>query len=334
MIRRKELGFPILVFVILLISTSSYALSFSIFIENEYDGRVKVLENGKWIECGRIASPAIAFNEKPFTASQWGKLNSVVASAVNAIHIMKKEGILSVLPKEAFSSGARSRSSIVTDILPQKSIFGGGYSPFVGSDVIFHPSEGIPKLLEIRVFEEKSEIVEIIFENKVGGNIIACYLSGEEKIIGKVIKPVEGVGRFVGSEYTGVGRIRANHPGVICISTSSLGEIGGFQIIPYRHSLSPEMIKVAWNLTQWMIVDPDPGTFPLFSGVILPNWDPYALEKPDWEELLLRRSLVMVKFEGDKDWRFFKELTGRDDVALRGLKYVKILLPFIKQEVF
>lgn len=306
------------------------SLFFKIVVENEVNGKVRILENGRWMDCGRVICPASTFNKKPFTASQWGKIDSVVASAVNAIHILRSEGLLSLLPAGAFSSGARSESSILTDIPPQKSIFGGGYSPFVGNEVTFYPSSGIPKLLEIRVFKDKSDIIEIILENKVGGKITALHLSGKEETIGKVIKPVEGVGRFTGSEYTGIGRVRANHPGVICISTSSLGNIGGFQIIPYRHSLSPEMVKIAWGLTQWMIVDLEPGSYPLFFGTILPNWNPSALGELNWEELLLRRSLVMVKFKNDEDWRFLGELVGRDDYALKDLRYVKIILPYVR----
>ncbi|MBC7331709.1 MAG: hypothetical protein H5T91_04710 [Synergistetes bacterium] len=306
------------------------AFSFSIFIENEKDGRIGIIEGGKWIECGKVLSPAVDFNRRPFTASKWGNVNSVVASAVNAIHVLKKEGLLSVLPKDTFSSGARSTSSIITDIRPQESIFGGGYSPFVGSRVDFYPYDGIPKLLRIEVLGKSSGIFEIIFENRIGGYVTAIYISGKKEVLGRVIKPVEGIGRFTGSQYTGIGRVRANHPGVICVSTSSLGEVGGFQIIPYSHSLSSEMVKLAWGLTQWMIVDLEPGSYPLFSGAILPNWNPFALKQPDWENLLLRRSLVMVMFEGDEKWHFLQDLKGRDDLALKRLKYVKIILPFIR----
>lgn len=327
----RKVGSILVIAIFLLFCEPSFAkLSFQIYVENRVDGRVRVYELGTWRDCGRVVSPAITFNDKPFTASKWGKVDSVVASAVNAIHILKKEGLLSILPSSAFSSGARSGSSILTDISPQESIFGGGYSPFVGSKVVCEPSEGLPREIRIEVLKDKSDILEIVFENRVGGRIIALYLNGEERVLGRVIKPVEGVGRFIGSEYTGVGRVRANHPGVVCISTSPMGEIGGFQIIPYRHSLSPEMVKLAWGLTQWMIVDLDPGSFPLFGGDILPNWNPLAIRSDRWEDLLLRRSLVMVKFDGDRDWRFLPPLLGRKDDALKNLRYVKIILPFIR----
>jgi len=315
-----------------LVFMQGYALgvvSFVIYVENRNGGEVKLLEAGEWIRCGSVVAPAVEFNKSPFTASQWGRVNEVVASAVNAIHILKEEGLLSILPKGVVSSGASPGSSILTDIRTQESIFGGGYSPFVGSEVSCEPSKGIPRELKIKVLKDRCDVEELIFENKVGGKIIAVHLSGVERVVGKVIKPVEGVGRFLGSEYTGVGRVRANHPGVICVSTSPLGEMGGFQIIPYRHSLSPEMIKLAWGLTQWMIVDAEPGSYPLFYETILPNWNPVAIRAKEWQKLLLRRSLVMVKFDGDSEWRFLPAFSGRDDHALKGLRYIKIILPLV-----
>ncbi len=305
------------------------SLNFIIKIENKSNGEITLLENGKETRCGNVLKPAVSLNTRPFTATKWGKVNTVVASAVNAIHILKKHGIISILPFKSYSSGARSKSSILTNVPPQYTIFGGGYSPFVGSKVICKPEKGVPKEIEIVVSKKKSEIAELIFQNSVGGKIIAIYINGERKVIGRVIKPVKGVGRFTGSKFTGVGRVRANHPGVICISTSPLGKIGGFQIIPYKHSLSKEMLKIAWGLTQWMIVDYAPGEYPLFEGAILPNWNPRALRSKNWKKLLLRRTLVMAKFGNDPQWHLLPPITGRKDHALKNLKGIKLYLPII-----
>ncbi|MCD6362898.1 MAG: hypothetical protein J7M13_02700 [Synergistetes bacterium] len=322
-------------FIFLLSSIPNLAhgsLYFIIEVENELRGKIIIAENGREIYCGRVLKPAEEYNARPFTASKWGKIDRVVASAVNAIHILRKEGLISILPLKSYSSGARFKSSILTDIPPQYTIFGGGYSPFVGSKVICKPRKGIPEKIEIVVSKERSKIVELIFQNFVGGKIIAVYVSGEKRIIGRVIKPVKGVGRFTGSKFTGIGRVRANHPGVICISTSPMGKIGGFQIIPYKHSLSKEMLKIAWGLTQWMIVDFAPGKYPLFESAILPNWNPRALKSRSWKELLLRRTLVMVKFRDDPYWRFLPPITGRKDHALESLNSVKLFLPIIKRD--
>jgi len=70
------------------------------------------------------------------------------------------------------------------------------------------------------------------FENRFGGFIRLRYPDGEEKVVGMVLKPVQGCGRFTGTQFSDVGRLRANHTGVIDISTTPIGTIGGFQIIP------------------------------------------------------------------------------------------------------
>jgi len=84
---------------------------------------------------------------------------------------------------------------------------------------------------------------EIEFENRFGGFVTLKYPNGESKVVAQVLKPVEGVGRFGGSLYGNTGRIRANHTGVICIITSPHGQVGGFQILPDNHGMSPEMFN-------------------------------------------------------------------------------------------
>jgi hypothetical protein len=63
------------------------------------------------------------------------------------------------------------------------------------------------------------------------------------KHVADVIQRVSGTGRFVGSEYADVGRIRATHPGVICFSTSpkvgyttNSNQRGAFQFVPANHA--------------------------------------------------------------------------------------------------
>jgi len=136
--------------------------------------------------------------------------------------------------------------------------------------------------------------------------------------LAQVIKPVDGVGRFDGSKFADIGEIRANHPGVICISTSKKGAIGGFQIIPEEHSHDNEM-KESWIKSQWMILKSlnghcIAGSFPLFSGLIRPG------------------DKVYYSKDG-KDWLTFPDLEGKQDDALAkiGMKYLRISLSEIDQ---
>jgi hypothetical protein len=116
----------------------------------------------------------------------------------------------------------------------------------------------------------------ITFENKFDGRIVG-YFKGRTQVLGRVLRPVTGTGRFGGSKYLGTGLLRANHPGVICISTGPKGELGGFQIIPAVHASDLELSYVR-SISAWMVVGPVSfedapleGTFPLFSGLLRPE---------------------------------------------------------------
>jgi hypothetical protein len=182
------------------------------------------------------------------------------------------------------------------------------------------------------------DIDYIEFDNRFGGLINLKRLSEEPEVIGQVLQPVAGVGRFGGSAYAGVGRIRANHPGVICVSTSAIGEIGGFQIIPSGHAMSPEM-TFARTLTQWMVVGPVDarersweGVAPLFYGYIYPSYFPLVSDAPELRGIsalnrLLGRFSVRAKMRGEKYWVALPEVTGRDDTAMVDLAAIRIYFP-------
>lgn len=175
----------------------------------------------------------------------------------------------------------------------------------------------------------------IEFDNRFGGYITMKTAGGEEaSVIGQVYQPVFGVGRFEGTLFTGPGRIRANHPGVLDISTSIVGEKGGFQIIPLSHAMSPEM-NLARTLTQWMVVGPvDPtleegweGRSPLFSEFFYPSYIPLDDERFAALDSFLSRFQVVVKFMGDEEWRIMPVLSGRVDEALMELERFRIVFP-------
>jgi hypothetical protein len=170
-----------------------------------------------------------------------------------------------------------------------------GYVPQQGDEIM------------IVVLNPEPYPISIEFENREGGAISMRYADGTRELLGYVVRPVRGVGRFEGVLYAGIGRIRANHAGVVDISTSPVGSLGAFQIIPAGHSLSPEM-HLAWERTQWMIVGPLressalwDGLMPVFYQHIRPDYLPGDLHAEDWESRLLARFLVDVE-TGD-GWR-------------------------------
>jgi hypothetical protein len=337
-------------------------------IVNDYGGEIAASKDGgiTWDVLGRVLRYTTQVNRKGYTASKWVPPGHVAATAVNAIHVnvglneQDDRGIIfSILPRQFLAPPTQYRSflspdsSIYTDIPAGEGIFGGGYAPFVGNPLYLKNADGefVP-IAAAYVPQQGDEIVIVVlkpdryplsieFENQEGGAISMRYADGTQELLGYVIRPVRGVGRFEGALYTGIGRIRANHAGVVDISTSPLGSLGAFQIIPVGHSLSPEM-HLAWERTQWMIVGPLnessalwDGLMPVFYQHIRPDYLPGDLYAADWESRLLERFLVDVE-TGD-GWRPMPlrrlapdpgaPLPDWADMALEEVVRVRILFP-------
>ncbi len=337
-------------------------------IENQVNGEVSVsLNKGfTWEAVGKVLYPTQKMSKRGFAAAKWIEPGKIAATAVNAIHIKVgavdwDRSIFSILPREFlmppkyYRSFLSPNSSIYTDILAGQGIFGGGYAPFVGNQV-FYTSNGIvhmtkiprdynPKIGDTYYIIVKKPVVypkEMIFENRFGGKITIKYFSGEEKVIGQVLKPVVGIGRFSGGKYLAPGRIRANHPGVIDVAVSPQDQVGGFQIVPALHGDDMEYVK---SNTQWMVIGPtdvdDPsleGIAPFFKHFIQPSYQATSLESEMWNQNALASFLVDVKYVGDDDWypipifeinKFYlnKGLPKRYNTSLKNVSHFRFLFP-------
>lgn len=187
---------------------------------------------------------------------------------MNAIHLTvsvenEKGRIVSLVPAETIAPAAGASAAFVIDCPAGTGLFG-GWAPVVGDRVRVRRADGtlreltaaqLPgpgETLVVSVTEDPDGPYMFDFENRAGG-AVRGYWRGGSKVIAAVERPFRGVGRFSGSKFQRRSALRANHCGVICVSTSDVGDIGGFQIIPYEHSFSKEM-QSAWEKTQWMIV--------------------------------------------------------------------------------
>ncbi|UCC69249.1 MAG: hypothetical protein JSV79_04865 [Armatimonadota bacterium] len=302
---------------------------FRIRLVNDYGGEVSVSRDAgrSWQAVGQVLRYTTKVNRRGFTASKWVSPGRVAAAAVNAIHVSvgynpeEDRGVVfSVLPREflappaAYHSFLSPNSSIYTDLAAGERIFGGGEAPLVGSSVFLEEGDGSLSALTDGYVPARGDALVIVvalperypiaasFENAEGGAVTLEYGDGSQRLLGWVIRPARGIGRFAGSRYAAMGRIRAGHAGVVDVSTSPLGFLGAFQIIPVGHALSPEM-GAAWSLTQWMIVGPvaedSPlweGLMPLFYQHIRPDYRAGDLRAADWKERLLSRFLVEADF--------------------------------------
>jgi hypothetical protein len=280
-----------------------------------------------WRHLGRVVVPASHVNPASFTAARWAHDSAIAATATNAVHIKVADNpqtgrpmTLSLVPGGRLigASGRQRSAAIVTDLEGGEGLFGGGLGPYVNSPVLleregqpavpltatYEPREG-DGLLIIR-YEPLRLPRTITFENRAGGAIEADYGGPQPERLGVVDRPVTGIGRFEGAVYAEPGRLRANHPGVIDVSTSPYGLIGGFQIIPRNHAESPELSFVKTG-TQWLIVGPeDPqgppwtGQSPLFAECLLPSYRPDDVlgDYADWLARVLSRTQVLARIEG------------------------------------
>ncbi len=159
-----------------------------------------------------------------------------------------------------------------------------------------------------------ADVRYIDFANEFGGDITVTCTDGTRQVIGLVMRPVCGIGRFEGTRYAAAGRLRANHAGVIDISTSPYGLVGGFQIIPADHANDAEVSYIKTN-TQWMVVGPRSqgedwkGAAPLFSGYLYPSYRPDDLTGgyANWLQRTLSRCQVLGKI-GEEDWDLLPRL--------------------------
>ena len=330
-----------------------------------------------WELIGRIEQPTMKVNPRGYNASKYADVAAVAATAVNAIHLKagfnKKDNrgiIWSLSPRGDTAAGKASLqsevspgSSAFTSIAGGSGIFGGPFTPFVGNPIFLDndknnelkplPENYVPKLADvwtILIQRPAHYPREIVFENRFGGLITIQYRDEKPRVIGQVLRPVQGIGRFVGSYFSEVGRLRANHNGVIDISTSPRGKIGSFQIVPANHAMSDETHYIR-ELTQWMVIGPvsalDPsweGVAPLYSQFLRPRYDRRDVWNDDWIEGLAGRFYFDLKTKDKKgvtsEWKPMPSLFLEPNAplpkwagtALSNMTHLRIAFPFAWNE--
>jgi hypothetical protein len=303
------------------------------------------LDDGRRFDLGRVVKLPEKTRWPSYTASAWGESNSVTASAVNALHILisVEDGqgrTMSVIPQETIAPAAGAGASVVLDSVAGTGLFG-AWAPPVGTRIFVEESNGVERPLSdglpevgetmiFRVFEgDMPYMVEI--ENRPTGRVIAWSDRIGPKTIARVIRPLAGVGRFEGTLFQDAGRIRANHSGVIDVSTCERGKIGGFQIIPWDHALNSKEMQGSWQMAQWLIIGPPDGksmmggSHPLFSGGLVPGTSKNERLWDIWSTYG-RKPLVMARLNGS-DWGQFPQKSGRDDSGLSSVSHIRIYFP-------
>ena len=324
---------------------------FEIMIPMEKGAAVTVTTaDGSTREVGTVKALPTKTRWPSYTASAWSAPGTVCASAVNAIHMLvsveKDKGrTMSVIPQETIAPAAGPGASVVISAKAGESLFG-AWAPPVGSAVFVRRPDmseaplspaNLPKAKDTLVIvanEDDAMPYMVNIENRPGGRVIAWKRGGYE-LLGRVIRPLGGTGRFEGTLFQRTGAIRANHSGVIDVSTTPRGVTGGFQIIPWDHALKSKEMQNVWNMTQWLVVGPADGrsmmggTPPLFKKGLVSG--PAAGEELwDLWSTYGRKSLVLARYDNGK-WERLRESAGRQDHSLKGITELRIYYPFTEE---
>jgi hypothetical protein len=314
-------------------------LAYSIVIDNRTGGIIRVVDPPAQFllarpgtDIGTVLRPATELNSESFHASLWGQPMTVVASAVNAVHIKAyneaaapRAAVITLLPADLIHSdlaGVPSQprnDSIYTDIPGGRGIFGGAWPVLTGNRVSVYRDtkhilfEGLADtikvgdiiIIEVRTPEQWPQ--SLVFDNHEGGTVVLAGADGTRTICATISKPVTGTGRFSGGVFCNPGGIRATHSGVLDLDFSPFGETGGLQFIPYAHSLSPEMSYSQDSPPYGILLGPDGndlrGQAPLFAGYLYPQ---SGLEAP----AKLPRLNLSVQFGMSSLWMPVPEMVG------------------------
>jgi hypothetical protein len=254
-------------------------------IVNRREGAIQVsTDKGQtWRLIGRVVVPATSVAQG-YTAVHYAKPGTVAATAVHGLRLRvgaddannRPPLVLAVEPAEyttqrtvnglspnsGFGGYVAGAAGIFTDIPAGTSLFR-ELAPITGNPIYLESTSGrlfpLPESFRpmgygetvvILALAPRNPLVEVTFENKRGGAVEARFADGTTKQISAVLRPVQGVGRFDGTTFTGVGRINTAHTGVITVSTAPIdtskpeGEgkerRGGFQISPDWHNSRTE----------------------------------------------------------------------------------------------
>lgn len=312
-------------------------LLFKIRLPLEVGAQARIIfPDDREIEIGRVLAFPTASRHPGFTASKYGLGGQIIATAANTHHIQidVEDGAgrtMSIVPMRTYVAASGTNSSFVIEGEGGTGLWG-EYAPYVGSPVYIINPIGLPvpfnseqvykfaREIEIRVYEPDDTIEYFEIENRWLGRAWYHDKDGDHDFA-VVESGVTATGRFEGTVYQDIGGVRANHPGVICVSTSERGRVGGFQIVPRSHMFSHEMQRQR-NKEQYIVLrgvefEELTGVAPFYRGHVRP-----AEALKSFDERRVGR--VLAKIDGE--WTDMPEIYGLTEQTLGHVEAFRIFL--------
>jgi hypothetical protein len=360
-----------------LAAPAGYQETHRLRIVNRVHGAISVsTDSGKsWQLIGRVLVPATTV-VSGYIAAEYADPGTVAAIAVHGHRIRVSASdaslhaplILSLDPKEyagkvpnsGYGGHRPGSAGIYTNIGAGISLFR-ELAPHVGNPVLhenpdsgrvtplsnrFSPN-GAGEIILIPVWVPTDALTEVIFPNKAGESVKATFASGLTRDLMQVTKTVQGVGRFDGTAYTGVGRLNTAHTGVITVCSAPVdGALpegvgkerrGGFQISPAWHNSRCEEAGAPMVMTLGEFGVPRhkdaEGKAPLFRDAVslgdLTDTDSaivdVAIDGGNWEPFPIITGLRLDAFTGPGLTKIWRE-RGAKRVAKQGVTAFRLRL--------
>ncbi|MBC8135739.1 MAG: Ig-like domain-containing protein [Fibrella sp.] len=356
---------------------NGYVETHRLRIVNRVSGAISVSTDGgkTWQLIGRVLVPATTVVQG-YIAAEYADPGTVAAIAVHGHRIRVSASdaslhaplILSLDPKEyagkapntGYGGHRPGSAGIFTNIGAGISLFR-ELAPHVGNPVLrenpdtgkvtllsnrFSPN-GAGEIILIPVWVPTDALTQVIFPNKTGEFVKATFASGTTRDLMQVVKTVQGVGRFDGTAYTGVGRLNTAHTGVITVCTAPVdGALpegvgkerrGGFQISPAWHNARCEEAGAPMVMTVGEAGVPrrkeSEGTAPLFrAAVSLGDLTAsqaaivdVSIDGGDWEPIPTITGLRLDGFTGPGLTKIWRE-RGNKRTAKQGVTAFRLRL--------
>ena len=318
---------------------------YSLRIVNAAKGEIGVSQDGgkTWKTIGHVLAPAVANDYQTNLTHIWSLTGVVSATSYDGITIRsgynesaQRGQLFSILPKSAGARGGMRLSTqarhatIITDLAAGEGIFGDNFGPITGDPILLDTPNGLRYMpvdytpatgdtYVISVLQPIASQASYEIENCAGGNITEYAADGSHHIVGKVVRPLRGIGRSDKSSFAAAGRITGDINGKVDISVAPPGIVvplgesadykaGGFSIELCERGMDAQTMHVM-NKPQVMLVQElkahDPtwsGMAPLFMGYLHPRWSHKDIGEADWEHRLMSRARVEVQNDNDGKW--------------------------------